>query len=135
MITKDKIITIQNKIKAAISKIEADENVTIEFGNIRFNTASYTSNMTIKTNEKSEAVSNSLLLVCRKLGFTQNIIGMKFIGRNGEYEIIDIKPKNFKYPVIAKNSKGTYKFSVKYIKDLMGGDKIINRNANLDKLI
>ena len=61
---------------------------------------------------------------------------MKFNGKNGVYEIVDIKPRDRSYPVIAKASTGeSYKYSVAHIKKLIGGDKIINRNANLDKLI
>jgi hypothetical protein len=62
---------------------------------------------------------------------------MRFNGTSGIYEIVDIKTKNRTYPIIAKQVSGnkTYKYSVDQIKRLIGGDKIINRNANLDKLI
>jgi len=75
--------------------------------------------------------------ICKRLGFTQNIIGMQFQGTNGIYEVVDIKTRNRKYPVIAesKSDGKMYKFSTNHIKYLIGGDKIINRNANLDKLI
>jgi hypothetical protein len=93
--------------------------------------------MTVKTLEKTEAVGDVYKSICRRLGFTQNIIGMRFNGTNGVYEIVDIKTKNRTYPIIAKQVSGlkTYKYSVDQIKRLIGGDKIINRNANLDKLI
>jgi hypothetical protein len=62
---------------------------------------------------------------------------MQFTGTNGVYEITEIKTRNRTYPVIAKSlSNGkSYKYSVNQIKSLIGGDKIINRNANLDKLV
>ena len=62
---------------------------------------------------------------------------MQFYGTNGVYEIVDIKTKTRTYPVIAKSvsSGKQYKFAVEQIKRLIGGDKIINRTANLDKLI
>jgi hypothetical protein len=62
---------------------------------------------------------------------------MQFNSKNGVYEIIDIKTRSRKYPIIAKSlSTGQqFKYSVASIKALIGGDKIINRNANLDKLI
>jgi hypothetical protein len=137
MIDEAKIKKIQDKIKAAILKIEAEENVKIDFGSISYNKAFYTSKMTVKTLEKTEAVGDVYKAICRRLGFTQNIIGMRFHGTNGVYEIIDIKTKNRTYPIIAKSLTGakTYKYSVDQIKRLIGGDKIINRNANLDKLI
>jgi hypothetical protein len=137
MINETKIKKIQDKIKAAILQIEAEENVKIDFGTISYNKAFYTSKMTVKTLEKTEAVGDVYKAICRRLGFTQNIIGMRFNGTNGVYEIIDIKTKNRTYPIIAKSLTGakTYKYSVDQIKRLIGGDKIINRNANLDKLI
>ena len=137
MINDTKIKKIQDKIKAAILQIEAEENVKIDFGTISYNKAFYTSKMTVKTLEKTEAVGDVYKAICRRLGFTQNIIGMRFNGTNGVYEIIDIKTKNRTYPIIAKQVSGikTYKYSVDQIKRLIGGDKIINRNANLDKLI
>lgn len=137
MINEDKIKKVQDRIKAAIIQIEKEENVKIDFGTISYNKAFYTSKMSVKTLEKNEAVGDVYKAICRRLGFTQNIIGMRFNGTNGIYEIIDIKTKNRTYPIIAKSLTGgnTYKYSVDQIKRLIGGDKIINRNANLDKLI
>jgi hypothetical protein len=137
MIDEAKIKKIQDRIKAAILKIEAEENVKIDFGTISYNKAFYTSKMSVKTLEKTEAIGDVYKAICRRLGFTQNIIGMRFHGTNGIYEIVDIKTKNRTYPIIAKQVSGikTYKYSVDQIKRLIGGDKIINRNANLDKLI
>ena len=137
MINETKIKKIQDKLKLAILQIEKEENVKIDFGSISYNKAFYTSKMTVKTLEKTEAVGDVYKAICRRLGFTQNIIGMQFSGTNGVYEIVDIKTKNRTYPIIAKQVSGlkTYKYSVDQIKRLIGGDKIINRNANLDKLI
>ena len=137
MINETKIKKIQDKLKLAILQIEKEENVKIDFGSISYNKAFYSSKMNVKTLEKTEEVGDVYKSICRRLGFTQNIIGMQFNGTNGVYEIIDIKTKNRTYPIIAKQVSGvkTYKYSVDQIKRLIGGDKIINRNANLDKLI
>ncbi len=137
MITDIKIKSVQDKIRKALAQIEKEENVKIEFGTISYNVAKYSTSMSVTTLEKNERVDRALEGVCKRLGFTQNIIGMQFHGTNGVYEITDIKTKNRKYPVIALSvSSGTsYKFSADHIKKLIGGDKIINRNANLDKLL
>ncbi len=137
MINETKIKSIQKKLKEALAIIEKEENVKIEFGTISYNVAKYSTSMTVTTLDKNEKVDDVLRTLCKRLGFTQNIIGMQFYGSNGLYEIVDIKTKNRKYPVIAKSlsSSTQYKFSVSHIKSLIGGDKIINRNANLDKLI
>jgi hypothetical protein len=137
MITRDKVLRIQEKLKAAIKQIETEENVQFDFGAINFNPQRYQTNFTVKTLEKSDKVESIMEITCKSIGFTQNVIGMNFQFKGSKYEITDIKTKNRKYPVIAidLSSKTSYKFSVETIKGLLGGDKIINRNKNLDKLI
>lgn len=51
-------------------------------------------------------------------------------------EIVEIRVKNPKNPVITRARSGSmYKFTVEQIKMQLGGDKLINRTANLDKLV
>jgi hypothetical protein len=136
MITDKKISEIQKKLKAAIAEIEKEENVKISFGTCRYNSAFYNTTMKVETTVKTDRVDSVYEDICKKFGFTQNIVGMKFYGKNGLYEIVNILPRSRKYPVIAKSPNGKeFKYSVSHIKTLIGGDKIINRNANLDKLV
>lgn len=137
MITDSKIDKIQAKLKRAIAAIAKEENVTISFGGISYTAAHYTTQMRVTTLEKNEKVSNVLLATCKSLGFTQNIIGMTFQGKNGLMKITDIKTRNRTYPIIAESlSDGkSYKYSIQQIKLRLGGDKIINRNVNLTKLL
>lgn len=136
MITDSKINNVQAKIKAAIAKIEKEEGVSISFASIKYNSAYYSTTMKVSTTEKSEKVDSIYEGICRRLGFTQNVIGLSFNANMGEMIITDIKTKNRKYPVIAQAPNGTcYKYSVDHIKRLVGGDNIINRNANLKKLL
>jgi hypothetical protein len=136
MITDSKIEKVQNRIKAAIAKIEKEENVKISFGNIRYNSAYYTTQLKVSTTEKSNKVTNVYEGICKRLGFTQNIIGMKFMSGKILMEIVDIKTRNRKYPILTIGSNGKhYKHTVGQVKTLIGGDKIINRNANLDKIL
>jgi hypothetical protein len=137
MITNSKISTLQEKIKSAIEQIAKEENVKIEFGTISFNVSQYRTTMTVTTLEKNEKIDSVQAAICRSLGFTQNVIDMTFKSSSGDFKIVDIKTKNRKYPVIAENVRTgkRYKWTTDQIKRLIGGDKIINRNANLDKLI
>lgn len=137
MIDKIKINRIQSKIRSIISEIEKSENVKIEFGTARYNSAYYSTTMKVSTLEEDKKVDSVYELMCKKLGFTQNIIGMEFTKNYLQYEIVDIKLSNRKYPVIVNciSTKKLYKYPVDSIKGLLGGDKIINRNANLSKLI
>ena len=87
MINEAKIKKIQDKLKLAIIQIEKEENVKIDFGSISYNKAFYSSKMNVKTLEKTEEVGDVYKSICRRLGFTQNIIGMQFNGTNVVYEI------------------------------------------------
>ena len=137
MITREKVLSVQEKIKNAIAQIEKEENVKIDFGSLSFNPQRYSTSMTVSTTEKSEKVESIMERTCRSIGFTQNVIAMTFDYRGDKYEVTDIKTKNRKYPVIATEvkSKKSYKFSVDSVKKLLGGDTQINRNKNLDKLV
>lgn len=137
MITSEKIKRIQNLIKQSIEKIEKSENVKIQFGSCSYNPAMYRTQMTVSTNEKSDKVEKVREIESKKMGFTQNIIGMKFTGKQcGEVTITDIKTRNRKYPIIAVTKEGKgYKFTSDQVKAYLGGDKLINRNTNLKNLL
>jgi hypothetical protein len=137
MITDSKINKIQAKINKAIASIAAEENITIKFDVISFNSAYYTTRMKVTTLDKSDEASNVHTEICKLLGFTQNILGMTFEGKNGTMRIYDIKKRNRKYPIIAESlSDGrSYKFTKEHVRTKLGGDTQINRTANLDKLV
>ena len=108
-----------NKETAAAIAIEQEEGVSISFGSIKYNSAYYSAAMKVSTTEKNEKVDGIYESMCKRLGFTQNVIGMTFQGNTGEMTITDIKTKNRKYPVIAQAKSGTsYKYSVEHIKSL-----------------
>jgi len=129
-----KIKKITKKLEELFKEIEKEEGVLITLENVKDSGLSFRTVICIKENDEKSRMLYEM--ACRKVGFTQNVIGMKFEGTNGIYEITDIKPNSRRYPVIAKSPSGdTYKYTVAHIKKLIGGDKIINRNANLDKLV
>jgi hypothetical protein len=137
MLTNKKINSIQSQIIAAIAAIADKENVVIEFDNISYTDTYYQTKMIVKSKETMET---DFIKESKKLGFTQNIVGMEFEYDGNIYKINNIKLRYRKYPVIATVIKGpkmdrTVKFSVYLVKKQLGGDKVINRNANLDKLV
>ena len=107
MITRQKIQTIQDKIKRAIEQIEQEEQVSISFGTRSYDNAKYTTKMTVKTTAEDEntvvAVTNVDTRMSRSYGFSENIIGKTFIGgRTGQvHTIIEFKTRNRKYPIIS----------------------------------
>jgi len=74
-------------------------------------------------------------------GFTQNIVGMTFCRANTKgvlqsFRIDGFKRRNYKNPIITTNLEdgSTWKFRPDRVKVYLGGDQLINRNANLEKL-
>lgn len=126
-----------NKITQALLEIEKSEGVKIDFG---FST-DYTGirlSGHIQDNVSIERENSLNLSACRRIGFTQNVVGQSFtsVASGGQFRITGVQPRNRKYPVIAENlSNGkSYKFSVAHVKKAFGGDQLINRFSNLEKL-
>jgi len=136
LITKEKVLDIKFKMKEALSKIEKEENVEISFDGGSYNSMEFKIKLIVTSLEKNENILNQELFLCRKVGFTQNIIGKEFNFDGQTFLIKTIKTRNRKYPVIAENKKGkSYKFTVSSVIEKLGGVKLINRNANLEKLL
>lgn len=137
MINKDRVISIQQKIKNAISNIEKEENISIKFGNVKYSVNDYSTTMSIVSNVKDINYDKLQEVISKRLGFSQNIIGMNFNHpKIGVIKITEFKTNYRKYPVIGVSLEGKrYKFDTTSIKLFLGGDKLINRSGNLDKLL
>lgn len=126
-----------SKITQALLEIEKSEGVKIDFG-FSTNYTGITFSGSIQDNESIEKEKALNLSACRRIGFTQNIVGITFNSPNtpGPFRVTGIQTKNRKYPVIAENlvNGKSYKFSVNSIKKALGGDQLINRISNLEKL-
>lgn len=126
MITSNKINTIQRKIKEAIKEIEKEENVKISFGTCRYSQADYKTTMKVVTTAKDEntvkAVDNVNENLSKSYGFKENIIGKRFVGRNGVvHEIIEFKTRNRKYPIITESQGRRYKHTTASIRSYING--------------
>lgn len=91
--------------------------------------------------DKLKDLENKNTKLSLSYGFTQNIVGMEFEGIRGSkrlnHKIVGFKPANHKYPIITvdTNSGSSYKLGPDHVKKQLGGDKLINRKSNLDKLL
>lgn len=132
---KKRVISLTNKIKKALEDIEISENISISY-NTYFSKYEMKLNLNLSENNLERESLN--LELSRKYGFTQNIVGMEFISpSSGLFRITGFKTRNRKYPILAiRVSDGSqYKFAPYQILSYIGGEKIVNRNANLDKLL
>ena len=89
---------------------------------------------------KLKDLENKNLRLSLSYGFPQNIVGMEFqSSRNGQtqtHRIDGFKTANRSYPIITTElgTGSSYKFSPSSVKAKLGGNKLINRNANIKKL-
>jgi uncharacterized membrane-anchored protein len=136
MLTKSKILWIEAFIQQQLKLVEERENIKIDFKLVNENLSKVDFNMSITSldfDPKIEKLNHNLSV---RYGFTQNIVGMDFNHpKLGLVQITEIKTRNRKYPIIGQADKGYYKFTPHQIKNYLGGDKLINRNKNLELLL
>ena len=116
MITSAKINSVQAKIKAAIAQIAREENVDIAFGTCRYDSAKYSTTMTVKTKVITERVITVNDNTSKMLGFDGNVIGRVTRVNGKTFTITDIKTRNRTYPIIAECEGKSYKLSVAQVK-------------------
>jgi hypothetical protein len=90
---------------------------------------------------KLKDLENKNLRLSLSYGFPQNIVGMEFQSSNKSgqlrtHRIVEFKTANRSYPIITTelSSGNSYKFSPSTVKTKLGGNNLINRNANIKKL-
>ena len=134
---KQRLEEMMLRLKMAVNEIAKGEGVEIKLSEPDYlfgENNTYKVSMTIA--DVDPVKQREYEAMCKKVGFTQNVIGMSFTQNGSLYRIVNIKTRNRKYPVIASSRLGgLYKFSAETVKRNLGGDQLINRNANLDKLI
>lgn len=133
---KSQAILISEKIRKAVLEIGEQHNLDFTFEGVSFTSA--TLNLKISGQEKNnQELKQSLTMLSKKLGFTQNIIGMEFSCSNGDFIIEAIKSRNRKYPIIARRKidGAQYKFNEKNVLKYIGGNSMVNRVANLENLL
>lgn len=140
MITSKKIDTVQTKIKAALLKIEKEENVKISFGTCRYNDISYHSRMEVtsmaKDKQTVEVSKDVNLRLSKSYGFDFNIIGKRVRMNNGNVGVIvSFKTRNRKYPIIVESNGKSYKMSATNARLTMLDVQMEKRNDAIDTLL
>lgn len=127
-------IDISEKVKLALKKIQEEEKLEFEISQISFNPTQLKFIILASSSDNIEKLN---LTLSKKYGFTQNIIGMEFSCKLGNFKIESFAVKNRKYPIIARRiiDSRQYKFESKNILKYLGGNSIVNRNANLKNLL
>lgn len=98
-------------------------------------------NISAVDKSKLSKIDDDNLRLSKHYGFTQNIVGMEFetitSGVKKIHCVTGFKTSYRKYPILTKElvTGGSFKFDVPTVKKKLGGDKAINRFANLEKLL
>ena len=124
MITSTKISTVQEKIKLAITQIEKEEQVKINFGTCSYTDKDYTTRMMVTTLAKDEstmlAVNKVNTMISKRYGFEENIIGKSFTNKRGTHKITEFKTSNRKYPIITECTDGkSYRMATSQVKCIL----------------
>ena len=134
MLNTTKLQIINKKLSDALEKISEEENVDINLiKNKNGDTVQQSYHLIITTKDESEKSLIRQANKCKAVGFVNNVISRTFTYQNDDYTIVNVKPRNNRYPVIAMNTRNNkmMKFTKEHIQSALGGDKLINRYANL----
>lgn len=124
-ITKPLLTTLRTEIDAALAELAAKHGVQIECGNASFTSTNATFKLAINTiGDGGEVVTKEAKDFGRYAGLVNNLkaewLGESFTVRGETFKIIGYKPRSKKYPVLAENAKGVYKFSTETVVRAMG---------------
>lgn len=132
---KLKANSIKKRILGFLKEIEKEESLSFSLDGSSFSSNSIS--ISIHGKESNDSNVHVNLDLSKRYGFSQNIVGMEFTCPNGTFVVDGFKTRNRKYPIIAtrKGDGASWKFHPSNVLKYIGGNKIVNRNANLDRLL
>ena len=109
---------LRSELDDALNKVLAKHGLSAELGNIRFGNTDFRTQLTVNVGNGEDAATNEFKKYAIRFGLTGNEFGKTFTDSKGtKFTIVGIKPKSHKYPILAKNARGTtYKFPASYAK-------------------
>lgn len=115
--TKANLPTIRADIDTALAAVASKYGITLELGNIRFSEGQFTSKLTATAAEtKTDAARVNWEAHAIRFGLEDSMFGKRFTIAGKRLEICGIKPRNRKYPVLARSTSGeVYKLSVRQL--------------------
>lgn len=102
-------------INKALEAVGEKHGCTLELGSIRYSEDSFEGKLSCTMNaaDGSKVSKNALLwnTSCHLFGFEKEDLGREFTVRGKTFTISGLKPSNRKYPILADQGGGTYKFN------------------------
>ena len=117
-IDRQAIKMLRGEIKAALSEVEQKYGLTFDLGGATFTPREFNVKLSCTLNDANgEAVSIEALdfqRYAKSFGITKQL-GDKVLTMGNTYEIVGLKPRSHKYPLLVKDSNGKlYKLPARY---------------------
>jgi hypothetical protein len=113
-ITVNQLELIRKEINDAIAAVAAKHNMTMSLGKITYDEVSFKSEIkatVISTDGTDLKARNDWDHYCKLFWLKSEDFGKTFVDAGETYTICGVKPRNTKFPILAKSIKGvTYKF-------------------------
>lgn len=103
---------VRDQINNTLAAVLKQYGLTAKIGNIRYSSNDFRTTLTVSTGSNADAAQREFERHAYKFGLAVDLFGKSFMHHGEKFTITGIKPKSRKYPVLAKNAKGTtYKFT------------------------
>lgn len=104
---------IRELLESTLSEKLGELGLSADIGSIRFGDSDFSCKLSVGLGSKDDAAQREWDKNAFKFGLKSEDFGKTFGYNNDLYEIVGIKPKSRKYPILGKDSAGkTYKFPV-----------------------
>ena len=126
---KHNLQDLREVIEAALIVASEETGLDMQLGGCRFSSNSATFKLEVKTlDEEGRAFDEgaaNFKVFAADFGLIPDDLGKTFTSARTTYTICGLKPKNRKYPIIARKSSGrTFKFSASMVQRLLRPDEI-----------
>ena len=116
--TKPVLKTLRTDIDAALAAVAAKHGITLDIGNISFDSNSFRTTLSAKSSDVAvENDSSEFDRYAARFGIKKEAFNEMFSFQGDMFTVVGIKPRSTKYPLLAKQrSNGkTYKLPVSYL--------------------
>lgn len=113
---------VRAEMEKAFEKVAKKFDLNLSFGKGRFSTNEFSLKLTLNTRSKSgemhNQIENDFIVNAVMYGLQASDLGRSFRSGGSQFTIIGAKPRNFKYPIIARGVRGgRYKFPADAVKN------------------
>ena len=128
--TRQHVDIVHERLVEKLNSLAEELGLSLDFGGVKYNTTNGTFKTSITlTCEADNGMPISFEHDAPRVGLEKSDFGKVFNYNGNSYEIVNIKPKNRKYPIIVnqlRNGK-TYKFSSFQVKTCLRIDSYNNK--------